>query len=67
MAQLRNEAGLTQREIALALGVTDKTVSNWELGNRTLKLTPSQTLTLCGLLKCDLETLVKKIEAGRNE
>ena len=31
--KMRKEAGLTQRELAQKLGVSDKTVSKWETGN----------------------------------
>ena len=32
IAQLRQEKGLTQQQIAGALGITNKTVSKWECG-----------------------------------
>lgn len=32
IAQLRQEKGLTQQQIAGALGITNKTVSKWESG-----------------------------------
>jgi DNA-binding transcriptional regulator YiaG len=57
MLGLRVQVGLTQREVAIALGVTDQTVSNWEVGQRMPRLTPKQMLTLCRTLKCELEEL----------
>ncbi|MFM6307441.1 MAG: helix-turn-helix domain-containing protein, partial [Dolichospermum sp.] len=32
ITNLRKQAGLTQRQIALTLGLTDLTVRNWESG-----------------------------------
>ncbi|MDJ0583008.1 helix-turn-helix transcriptional regulator [Crocosphaera sp.] len=60
MSQLRKKAGLTQRQVALAIGITDQTVSNWETGQRKPQLTPAQTLKLCNVLNCDLEELASK-------
>jgi transcriptional regulator with XRE-family HTH domain len=58
---LRERAGLTQRQLAIGLGVTDQTVSNWETGRRTPTLTPQQTLKLCQILGCTLEELAGEI------
>jgi transcriptional regulator with XRE-family HTH domain len=58
LAKMRAEAGLTQREIALELGMTDQAVSNWEQGISIPKLTPMQTLLLCEILECSLKELV---------
>lgn len=55
--RLRERAGLTQRQVALALGKTDQTISNWENGVRSPKLTPQETLALCKVLNCTLEEL----------
>lgn len=60
--KLRERANLTQRQVAEALGKTDQTVSNWENGVRLPKLTPSETLVLCRVLKCTLEELAGEIE-----
>ncbi|MCC5644754.1 helix-turn-helix domain-containing protein [Nostoc sp. CHAB 5824] len=59
---LRTKANLTQRQVAEALGKTDQTVSNWENGVRSPKLTPSETLILCRVLKCTLEELAGETE-----
>lgn len=54
---VRTRANKTQREIAAALGVTDQTVSNWETGISTPRLTPWQMRDLCKLLNCTLDEL----------
>lgn len=59
--RLRERVGLTQRQVAEALGKTDQTISNWENGVRTPKLTPRETLALCRVLKCTLEELAGEI------
>jgi DNA-binding XRE family transcriptional regulator len=53
----REELGLTQRNIALALGKTDQTISNWETGTYEPKMTPRETKLLCRLLKWTLEEM----------
>lgn len=55
--KLRQRAGLTQRQVADALGKTDQTISNWENGARAARLTPRETLILCRVLQCTLEEL----------
>jgi transcriptional regulator with XRE-family HTH domain len=64
--KLRERANLTQRQVADALGKTDQTVSNWENGVRAPKLTPSETLILCRVLKCTLEELAGETK-GNNK
>lgn len=59
--RLRNRAGLTQRQVADALGKTDQTVSNWENGVRVPRLTPPETLALCRVLRCSLEELAGEL------
>ena len=59
---LREKRGLTQREIAQALDVTDQTISNWENYRSEPKLTIGQTLKLCQILQCSLEELAEIAE-----
>jgi DNA-binding XRE family transcriptional regulator len=56
-AALRKGLGLTQRQVAEAIRVTDQTVSNWEAGRFEPKLTISQTQALCRILQCPLDEL----------
>lgn len=56
---LRSKAGLTQRDVALALGVTVTTVQNWESGRRELKLNPKSMKVLCSVLGCSLDELAE--------
>ncbi len=53
----RKKLGLTQRQIAEAIGVTVQTVSNWETGLYQPKLTVPQTVKLCEVLKIDIKGL----------
>jgi len=57
LMQLRKRLGLTQKQVADAVGVTDQTVSNWEAGRFEPRLTIGQTQALCRILQCPLEEL----------
>ncbi|NEP19061.1 MAG: helix-turn-helix transcriptional regulator [Leptolyngbya sp. SIO4C1] len=50
----REELGLTQRDIAVVLGKTDQTISNWETGIYEPKMTPREFRKLCDLLQWSL-------------
>lgn len=57
--ELRKRAGLTQQELADAIGLrSNQTVSNWEKNKAVPQLTPEQTLVLCQKLNCSLQDLV---------
>ena len=57
LVDLRKRAGVTQKAVADALGVTDHTVRNWEKGREEPRLFIWQVKALCGLLQCGLEEL----------
>jgi transcriptional regulator with XRE-family HTH domain len=63
-AYLRKRAGLTQRQIAIAMDVTVGTISQWENGGQRPRLFPEQFQKLLQILKCTLEEFV---EAFRQE
>ena len=65
LAKLRQQAGLTQQELANAIGVTQKTISIWEKGTVEPKLTFEQTKLLMEVLNCTLDELIIAIK-GRN-
>ena len=52
---LRKDLGLTQEDIAKALGVSTRTVINWENGHHEPRLTIKQMKALCLLLKRPIE------------
>jgi DNA-binding XRE family transcriptional regulator len=52
---MRKELGLTQEEVAAALGVTPRTILNWENGHHEPKLTIKQVKALCRLLQRPLD------------
>lgn len=55
---LRTRAGLTRREVATALGVTEKTIYVWETSENPPKITVAQVQQLLELLDCTLDELV---------
>lgn len=54
---LRKALGLTQEDIAKALGVSTRTVINWENGHHEPRLTIRQVKALCMLLKLPIERI----------
>jgi len=59
IGQLREQTGLTQRELALMLGVTETTIANWERGRSGLDWI-DRISKLCKALNCNLEDLITK-------
>ncbi len=59
LAKLRKRAGLTQRQVADGLGITNKTVSEWERGIGEPHLTISETQRLMDILECTFEELLE--------
>ena len=56
IAQMRKEQGLTQRELAEKLMISDKTVSKWECGNGLPEV--SLMLPLCEILEINVNELL---------
>ncbi len=59
LAKLRKRAGLTQRKVADALGITNKTVSEWERGIGEPHLTIAETQRLMEVMQCTFEELLE--------
>lgn len=62
LTRLRQKSGLTQQELADAIGVTQKTISIWEKGSVEPKLTFEQTKLLMEILSCTIEELIIAIK-----
>lgn len=57
LIDLRTRAGLTRREVANALEITEKTIYVWETSEKPPKMTVSQVQKLLGILGCTLDEL----------
>jgi len=53
----RKKAGVTQKNLAEALGVTDHTIRNWEKGREEPRLFIWQVKTICQMFNCTLDDL----------
>ena len=58
LANLRKKVGLTQRQLADAMGVTNKSISAWERRVAEPHLTIAQTKQLMDILQCSFEDLI---------
>ena len=62
VAELRKLVGLTQRQLADQVGVTESTISNWEQGRNSL-VWLERVAKLCRALNCTPDQLIDYIEA----
>ena len=58
----RRELGLTQKDIHEATGISIRSISKWEQGTTTPKLTPDRFSVLCKLLDCSIHELAGYFE-----
>lgn len=61
---LRLEAGLTQKAVAKALGVTEQAVRNWERGKNEPRFTIQQMKLLCKMLGKSLDEMPESFSSG---
>lgn len=54
---MRRERGMTQRELAEALGISNRTISKWECGDGLPEL--ANVLPLCELLQITADELLR--------
>lgn len=61
---LRLKAGLTQKAIADALGVTEQAVRNWERGKNEPRFTIQQMKLLCKMLGRSLDEMPERFSSS---
>ena len=57
LLQRRTRLGLRQEDVAEALGVTTRSIINWEKGHHEPRLTIRQTKALCEILRVPLDQM----------
>lgn len=63
LRELREQQGLSQRQVADKIGVTPGAVAHWELGHT--KLSMDSILALADLLDCTVDQLLGREPPGR--
>jgi transcriptional regulator with XRE-family HTH domain len=66
IATQRKNAGMTQRELAIALEMTEASVQNWESGRAGVTHL-QRIVALCDLLDCPVESLVEIVPAATDD
>ncbi len=59
LKEAREKAGLTQKEIAVSLGVSVQSVSNWEVGNREPSI--DVMVKICNLCNVSADELLGRV------
>jgi len=62
LMNLRERAGLTRRQLATAVGVTEKTIYVWESSAKEPKMTPSQIESYLKTVGCSFEEFAQSIK-----
>ena len=57
ISQMRKRKGPTQKQLAIKLGISDKTISKWEVGNGMPEL--SLMVPLCEILGITTDELLR--------
>ncbi len=65
LRELREKAGLSQEGLARLIGVSSKTISNWERGIGAASLTVPQMKALCKALGVTLDELPDSFSSER--
>jgi transcriptional regulator with XRE-family HTH domain len=65
LRELRERVGLSQEGLARLIGVSSKTISNWERGIGAASLTVPQMKALCDALGVTLEELPDDFSSER--
>lgn len=64
IAELREAVGLTQRELANKVGVTDTTIRNYEKGRSVLEWI-ERVIRLCEALNCEPKDLIDYLDVEK--
>lgn len=66
IAELREAVGLTQRELADKVGVTDTTIRNYEKGRSVLEWI-ERVVRLCEALNCEPKDLIDYVDVEQDK